>query len=279
MARIAGVVVVYNPDPGLQQRIDSYLPRIERLFIYDNSDKPYGPPPGSDKIIYIQNNGNKGIAAGLNEAARMAIAEKFDWLLTMDQDSYFSEDNLTNYLDCFSRFVNKNDVAAFGVGFENEAAGSTTCETEETTHLITSGTLINLALYNLIGPFEEGLFIDHVDYDYLFRANMKGYKTVRFKNVFLYHQLGVQSEHRSFLTFRKTKRSLHAPVRMYYMTRNYLFMRSKYRRHFPKEIRHLRKDLLYRLKNNLLYSPKRFGVIRYFLSGIRDYYRNKMGKY
>ena len=106
---------------------------------------------------------------------------------------------------------------------------------------------------------------------------MKGYQVVRFRNVFLHHELGKQTMHRSLITFKKTPRSLHTPVRIYYLTRNYFYLKEIYGAGFPQQLDHIRKDLVYRLKNNLLYSKKRLAVIRYFLKGMRDYKKNKLG--
>ena len=169
-------------------------------------------------------------------------------------------------------------VGMFGVQFNDPSANINECKPEETLHLITSGSMVNLELFPSIGPFDEALFIDQVDFDYSFRVHLKGFKTIRFQNIYLEHSLGKETEHISLKNFKKTKRSLHSPIRIYYMTRNYLYMRSKYAGLFPNEIRHMKNDLLYRLKNNLLYNPDRFRVISYFARGITDYYRKKMGK-
>jgi rhamnosyltransferase len=149
---------------------------------------------------------------------------------------------------------------------------------EDSLQLITSGSIVNLERYGEIGAFDEKLFIDQVDFDYSFRSRLEGFKTIRFNNVYLQHSLGKESEHISFKNFKKTKRSLHSPVRIYYMTRNFFYMRRKYSQHFPEEIAHMKKDLLYRLKNNFLYSPHRFALVKAFLSGYADYRKGKMGK-
>jgi rhamnosyltransferase len=277
MPGIAGVVLLYHPDEGLHRRISSYLGYVDQLYVIDNSEKDTGLHFDSAKISYLKDNQNKGIAARLNEAARLAIQNGYDWLLTMDQDSAFSSGNIEKYFSCV-RNNKDNNVALFGVQFNEPLSNSDSCDGTDSLYLITSGSLVNLKLFPVIGDFDEALFIDQVDYEYSFRSSSKGYRTIQFRNIFLEHQLGTQTTHRSILNFKKSKRSLHAPVRIYYMTRNYLYMRSRYKKVFPAEMAHIKKDLLNRLKNNFLYSPERMSVVANFSLGVLDYIRKKMGK-
>src|SRR5690606_27148133 len=106
------------------------------------------------------------------------IAENADWLLTMDQDSFFDESHLLSYQNCFQNFEGKNGVAMFGVEFEKESE-RTNCSVLETDMLITSGSLVNLAVFQKLGGFDENLFIDEVDFEYCLRAKVNGYKTIR----------------------------------------------------------------------------------------------------
>jgi len=281
--KLGAVVILYHPDGSLKDRLLTYLPYVEKLFIFDNSENTVprdllADLPSPDKVSYYTDNENRGIAVRLNQAIQMAINEQFDWLLTMDQDSYFANQNFSNFLNCLKNYPENNNVAVFGVQYLDAALQAAACHAVTTNHLITSGSILNLSLFPLIGNFDEKLFIDQVDSEYCYRAILKSYKIVQFENIYLQHNLGQQSIHRSLKSFKKTKRSLHSPLRLYYMTRNYLYMRSKYQKDFPVEITELKEDLLNRIKNNFLYSPERFSVIKNVLSGIIDYKRKKMGK-
>jgi len=283
MMKIGAVVILYYPDDGLKDRILTYLPYVEKLFIFDNSEnKGYrhllARLPSSEKISYYSDNENRGISARLNQAAQMAINDQFDWLLTLDQDSYFVNDNIPNFLTCLKSYSERENVAVFGVQYLDPTSQSSTCLAIITNQLITSGSVLNLNLFPLIGNFDEALFIDQVDSEYCYRAILKNYKIIQFENIYLEHSLGKQSTHRSLKSFKKTKRSLHSPIRLYYMTRNYFYMRSKYGKDFAAEIIELRKDLLTRIKNNFLYSSQRLELLKNLLLGVIDYTRNKMGK-
>ena len=277
MQKTAGVVILYNPDKGLHRRINSYLNQLDKLYIIDNTEN--GPPVSfsDQKILYMRDGVNKGIAKSLNLAVDRCREENFEWLLTMDQDSWFEEGVLENYFRCAESFPGLASVAMFGVQFEFPDKSSSVCSSKETIQLITSGSLLNLKLCASIGKFNEDLFIDQVDFDYSYRSILRGFKVVQFTNIFLQHNLGEQSEHRSLKSLKKTNRSLHSTERIYYMFRNYFYMRDKYSGQFPEEVRATRKDLQYRIKNSFLYG-KRVETIKAVLSGYLDYRNKKMGK-
>ena len=278
MPGIAGVVILYHPDQGLPQRMSSYLPWLDHLYVIDNSENPSRLMNQYPKIQYIADGRNQGIAARINQAATMSIQAGYQWLLTLDQDSFFEGNSLEQYLHCIEGYPAKNDTAVFGVQFTNRKLSHSQCNAEEALDLITSGSIINLEHFFAVGGYDEKLFIDQADYDFSFRCKMNGFKVVRMKNIFMQHSLGKQSQHISFKTFRKTSRSLHNPVRIYYMLRNYLYMKKTYGDQFPKEISHMKKDLRYRLKNNFLYHPEKLGMIQYTWRAYRDFKAGRMGK-
>ncbi|PIX27897.1 MAG: glycosyltransferase family 2 protein, partial [Candidatus Huberarchaeum crystalense] len=75
--KIAGVIVLYNPNEEVIDNIKSYLEDIEILYAVDNSetkkDEIIKKIESFNKIVYIDNNGNQGMSAALNIAARLAI--------------------------------------------------------------------------------------------------------------------------------------------------------------------------------------------------------------
>ncbi|MCH5596835.1 glycosyltransferase family protein [Niabella ginsengisoli] len=185
MEKVFGVVILYNPASDVIQNIRSYAKKLSKLYIFDNSDAvvPLDLKELGSNIVYTADGINKGIAERLNQAAAQAMAEEGDWLLTMDQDSFFDEQALDIYFSCITSSKEKEQVAMFGLEYEQKT-GALNCESEETSFLITSGSLVNLELFKKIGGFDERLFIDEVDSEYCLRANINGYKTVKFKNIF-----------------------------------------------------------------------------------------------
>lgn len=277
MNQINGVVILYQPNDNVNENINTYLPFVNKLYVFDNSEPASNKILPNEKIIVIADNQNKGIAERLNQACKLAQADGADWLLTMDQDSYFSEDNLSLYKKVFEQFDDKDKTAIIGVEY-NHKPNNKIIDWIDSDALITSGSLVNLKLNNKLGGFDEALFIDDVDGDYCLNTIANGYRSILFNNVYLNHSLGTISVHRSFKNFKKTNRVLHSPIRMYYAVRNYLYLEKKYKHLLPQLPIIRKKTLQNRLKNNLFYGKNKLQLVRFILLAFYHYKKGKMGK-
>ena len=279
MEKIFGVVILYNPAADVINNIAGYLPFLDELMIIDNSEpaSKLDLSGWGSQVTIVQDGINKGIAARLNQAARYAIEKGANWLLTMDQDSFFSGDYLKQYLECLSAVSDKDKIAMCGVAFES-APPTIDCSIFETDNLITSGSMVNLDVFKKIGDFDENLFIDEVDFEYCARTVKNGFKTIQFKNIYLNHSLGTVAEHRSFKSLKKTSRTLHSPQRLYYMLRNYLYVCDRYEAECTETLKFKKTALLNRIKNNLLYGSSRMKTFRYLILAYRHYKAGKMGR-
>jgi rhamnosyltransferase len=167
----------------------------------------------------------------------------------------------------------------FGIEFEKRNQTTNIgCGGMDIDYLITSGSVVNLTLFDEIGGFDEALFIDEVDLEYCYRAKTKGYKIIKFTHIFLQHSLGKISYFRSLKSGKLTPRTLHSPLRVYYMLRNYLYVAKLYPNQFNESAVIRKKALKNRIKNNLLYGKGRFRLIKYIISAYFDYKHKKMGK-
>src|SRR6478736_3145595 len=100
MDKIATVVILFNPNKKTVENILTYVNKIEKLFVTDNSStlsQYIRFDFLQEKTVLIHDGDNKGIAARLNQVCELAIEDGFEYLLTMDQDSYFDESAITNY--------------------------------------------------------------------------------------------------------------------------------------------------------------------------------------
>jgi len=279
--KIAACVILYNPENSVEQNISSYINYVEKIYVIDNTEATdYNYKflsSHQSKIIFIHDGLNEGIARRLNQACTSAIKDGLEYILTMDQDSYFTESPIAEYLRCIENFAEKKEVAMFGVNYQSQEKKQG-CNFNKTKFLITSGSIINLNAYKLIGGFDENLFIDFVDTEYCFRSVQRGYEIIKFSNVFMHHSLGELSEQLSFKNLKKSKRSIHSSQRLYYMMRNFLYLNSKYKKQFKVELIIHRKDLLNRIKNNLLYKSGRIRTISLLMKACNDFKNNRMGK-
>ena len=279
--KIAACVILYNPDKSIGGNINSYINHVEKVYVIDNSNistfEELFPVSGNPKITFIHDGFNGGIAMRLNLACNMAIKDNCEYLLTMDQDSFFDKDAISDYIKCLEVYPHKSQVAMFGISYEKKAKDHD-CSYKKVTHLITSGSVVNLSVYTNTGGFDENLFIDLVDTEYCLKSILKGYDIISYPNIFLNHNLGESVEKRSLITLKKTKRSFHSDLRLYYMMRNFLYLNKKYKNQFAEQINIYKKDLITRIKNRLLYTPHKLRTLQTLFKAYKDYSNNNMGK-
>ena len=278
--KIAACVIVYNPDESIIQNIQSYINYINRLYLIDNSESInislHNSFNSLSHITIIHNGNNEGIAKRLNQACGLAINDGFNYLLTMDQDSYFDESAILKYFGCIET-INEKNASMFGINYRQKKIEEN-CSYKEVKFLITSGSVINLKTYPTIGGFDENIFIDFVDTEYCFRSIQKGFKIIELSNIYMHHSLGESVEKYSLKTLKKTSRSFHSATRLYYMTRNFFYIDYIYKKDFSAELKILKKDLVNRIKNKILYGSKRFRTLKTLYKAIKDFRANKMGK-
>lgn len=278
---IAAAIIIYHPGEDLISNMESFYPYVQRIYVFDNTENPalLFDPARYPKVSYHHDGENKGIAKRLNEAAAKALAEGYSWLLTMDQDSFFSKEAIENYLQCFQKFEHKQGTALIGPVFQQPVT-SLGCQWQETDHLITSGALTNLRALEKIGSFDEMLFIDSVDCDYCIRAQLCGFKLIQFAAVFMNHEMGTTVRRASIKTLYlfKKKKALHSPVRCYYMLRNYLYIRDKFKGLPVKRIPVMRQVVKDKLTNYLLYGRDSKKLLQHLILAYRHYKAKKMGR-
>jgi rhamnosyltransferase len=279
MAKIAGVVIVFYPDfKKLLFNIETFINNVEQLFVVFNSpvssDEVERLNLGYPKVQLIFNNENIGVAATLNQTATKALNLGFEWLLTMDQDSYFQTDF---FFIAFESNRNKEDIAIFCPNSDLSSVSiiEDSDVVEEMLDTITSGNLLNLFIWKTLGGFEEKLFIDEVDNDYCLKAVSNGYKILRYRNIRLIHELGRKKEV-TFL-FKKHTIIIHPPFRAYYIFRNNFYIFNKYKREFPEFVRSRKIILLKSFIKILLFSTERIQNCRYIFLAVKDYRNNAYG--
>lgn len=282
--KIAAVVILYHPVSDAILNIKSYYNYIDKIYVFDNTEKQSEIKDDLlklSKVSFYQDYNNEGIAKRLNEACKIALMEQYDWLLTMDQDSRFSDDTISNYFECFMKYQGKEHVAMFGTNRSRELIISTNhCKPKEIQDLITSGSLMNLSLFKRIGDFDESLFIDLVDNEYCARAKLEGYSIILFSNIYLIHELGkevVRSSIKSLFTIKK-KKEVHSALRCYYMYRNLLYIENKYKNSNSIFTKKLRKDITARIRICLLYGRETGRIIKFLRIAKDDFRNNRMGK-
>lgn len=280
----AACVILYNPKKDDIANILSYVNMVKKVYVFDNTEGKSNENlfQNFENVSYFWDNENKGISIRLNEACKKAIADNFEYLLTMDQDSSFIEENIDQYFNDILNFKEKEKVAVYGLEYEKENKNviKDNITYLKRDHLITSASVMNLKLFNSIGGFDEKLFIDGVDIDYCYAAMSKGYENIEFQNNFFKHSLGEPVRRGTIYTlflFKKNK-TLHSTLRIYYMYRNMLYIENKYKLIFPKLVIDLRRRYLHHINKSIKYSRNIFEAYKFKRKAFNDFKNNKMGK-
>ena len=155
--KLAAAVIIYHPDNHLLNNILSYATKVATVYAFDNT------PLGGNtfyreelkqvkNLVLLADDTNKGIAIRLNQAAKMALADGFNWLLLMDQDSSFELTTFNRYLIELEQLQETNSHLAL-VGINNSPKTLADSREEIPNYLwqdvaiITSGSCISLQHY------------------------------------------------------------------------------------------------------------------------------------
>lgn len=276
--KLAGVVVWYNPSDKDVKNIETYIDDVDKLYIVDNTEGKDNKDKvlNSKKIEYIFQNENLGIAKALNLACEKAINDGYKFILTMDQDSSFHD----NDLEKMKTIISKKDLSKIGIV---SPWHKTKLKVEKPTEKIdypldvmTSGNILNLEIYKKLNGFKEFLFIDGVDIEYCLNLKKNGYKVMRLNTIEMEHDLG-DIFYRKFFK-KEFMCDNHNYLRIYYMARNYRYIRKEYRDVAPQfcDVLVKIKGLIFRI---VFYEKEKFRKLRSIVLGIRDYKKQKYGKY
>ena len=194
---VCAVVVSYRPEPDAMVRlVDAVMPQVGAVVLVDNAsdgdwNQVLGRRLSAQGGAMLSQSRNLGLAAAQNVGIAWARERGYRHILLLDQDSEPAEGMVVALLRALQELSLAGPVAAVGPRFhdmrERRAApfvrigfpfnrklwcdGST--PTIACDFLISSGTLIPLAVFDRIGAMDAGLFIDNVDLEWSFRARAR----------------------------------------------------------------------------------------------------------
>lgn len=278
-AEIVAVVVSYNGVEKTVRTIESLLGKVGHVLVVDNASEGRSvallqaiESRVGVSVIFLQR--NYGIGFALNRAIEFARNGGYRWLLTMDQDSLTDTAMLYAYRDAVARNPDWGCLTAtlvFATSSRPEGGSDVSV-----TYAITSGNLVRLDVYESAGPYDEGMFIDQIDFDFSLRARKAGFEIHRVADAILYHELGEAPSPRGLLGRFHT---FHSPLRRYYGYRNFLYLARRHWRDFPGFIAKLALVHVMLIATIAIYGHERARSLRYIWRGVCDFFRNRTGPY
>jgi len=281
------MMILYNASSEVVNRIEVLEKVSEKVFIYDNSSKLNKEikeyVESSKKIVYYSNFENNGISKALNWSFQEAIKISADFILTMDQDTEYTENEINKMKEYISN-QSRKDISRVGIFSpnyvkiytnKNSKPAIKTNEVIEKNWTMTSGSFVNLEAIQNIGMIDENFFLSYVDIDLGTFLRINNYKIILVGQSTQYQQLGDPIKGSLInILLRKTQ---HNNSRYYYMVRNNFYFRKKYKDN--KEIVKMSYYLLSKYIYKIIFSEKdKVNKIKSSYLGYKAYKKNELGK-
>lgn len=222
-------IVSYNPDiDRLKQNIDAIIPQVTEVVIFDNGSNNINQilDITGSKIKVLRNEENMGIAFALNCLMKYG-EKKYQWMLSLDQDSVCEKDYVRKVMPYFSNIDNIGIVAPVVVDCNIGIVGHN--PKEKYTYVktcITSGAFVKVSVWQQIRGYDESMFIDSVDFEFCYRVRKAGYKIIQVRDVQLQHAIGTSRKYK--LLFWNINVYGHSVFRKYYIARNNVYYPLKH---------------------------------------------------
>lgn len=286
--KIAAITVLYNPDEEVFENIKTYIDAVDVVYAIDNSESDNSKMFSQEKIKYLPNHKNLGVAKALNMGAKLATEYGCDWMLTMDQDSRFS-DNGVERMKEFISFLDGGGCTPCLFGMTRENVGIVVPFHDTPINpitnprgfcfediVMTSGNMVSLAAYNKIGGYNEDYFIDALDFDFSLNLRNHGFDIIRLNYITLTHGLG----NPIFKTFlgKKMYSLNHSYIRRYYIVRNRKYFYDAYKDTFPAFCEAEKRRTSREAIKILLLEKQKFKKLLYMYRGYKDYERGIKGE-
>jgi rhamnosyltransferase len=292
-ALVVAIISAFHPPEDLPERVQELNKQVAHTVVVDDgSDTSLSSPVLKELedigCTLIRMPENAGIAAALNAGIDHAV-EKWspDFVLTLDQDSALDPGYIAAALMTFAeaeaKGIKPGLISAQSHNGLNVPLLSRRAEFPEAFDPLQSGALIPVSTLKAVGMMDERLFIDCVDSEFNLRVRSHGLATLVGMGCNMTHALGQAQPMTLFgwhVTILGIKRHVHshAPFRVYYITRNSIYLWRQYGARFPGW---LLRRLRFQLESDffrLLYGANRKGQLRAWGRGCLDGWIGRLGK-
>lgn len=278
---VCGVIVTYNGSETIIRTLSHLKMNVNSVIIVDNNSKDSTVSLVCNlnyKNVYIlENEKNVGIAAALNIGARYAKELGYSWIMTMDQDSILNENVIEEMSSVYSDFDDETRIKIACLApipiLQGETYRNTGTKFHKKDYVITSGNLVQISKLDLIGGYEEKLFIDSVDFDFCLKLGEMNFLIFQCTDAIMHHELGELKEVRFFS--KKFRIHMHSGLRKYYISRNHIYMLKRFYKSNLKFCIKKSVSFLIFLMQILLFETDRKNSFHHIKKGISDGIKGK----
>lgn len=287
MEQYGAGIVLYNPNiERLKKNLDAICPQVKQVYCFNNglndSEAICELLNSYSNITLIGCGKNLGIATALNRLVEAAHVEGMEWIITLDQDSVVCN----GMVEALATLKDERDVAVIcpiieDIRRKNEKPVMTSNTKEDVEFCITSGSFMSVHKIIEIGGFDDWLFIGLVDDDLCYRVKLNGYRIIRNNAVVLNHELGNITPSKFERIYLKLGEILHSetikklsykrevnPMRLYYATRNMIYLKKRYLNYMDKQM--WNKRIIINSTSSFIRGGCRLDILRAILAGVRE---------
>lgn len=274
---VLAIVVSYNGLHTIRHGVNALRDQVGHVHIVDNGSEAESlailDALEQDPHVTVQRLfENRGVGHALNLGVKHAREQGFSWLLTMDQDSVADLSMMGAYKAAIDKHPEWVCLAPTLVANGNQMEP----EGILIAYAITSGNLVCVSIFDTIGLYDEGFFIDSIDFDFSLRLRKAGYSVFRVSRALMQHKVGEAIDVPQFL---RRFYAQHPAVRRYYMCRNFLYMVERYFVRFPRFIAKLALVHMIHVVLVGIFDPTPLRSYRAMARGMGDYFARKVGPY
>ncbi|MBR8333633.1 glycosyltransferase family 2 protein [Burkholderia ambifaria] len=250
MTTLGALVILYHPTDAQLAALGAWRHACDALLVVDNTPQPDARARAlcaRDGIALLHHGNRGGIAGAYNAGLAALFRRDVDAVALFDQDSSVPAGYFATMRDVCSALAGRAFLAGPRIFDENARSFLPELATngislrrlrvapdappQRCAFLISSGCVVSRAAFDLLGRFDETLFIDHVDTEYSFRALARNVPLYVVPSLVLKHRIGAKQRH-AFGPFEMTSMN-HSWQRRYYSARNAVQLGMQYGLRFP----------------------------------------------
>lgn len=283
MSESSAIVTVYYPTIENVAKISRISKQVSNTYVVDNSPGNNSVLFRDKNVIYISMGYNAGISAAFNKVLK---SKKINWkeddyILFFDQDSHIEEGHVEKLIQVYEETKKSfKNLGCLGAMYFNRSNG-----TYESPHLkkritnhcyqvidtITSSLLCQYGNLKDIGFWNETIFLDGADWDLCWRMRASGRICCLTDKVRFLHSVGLGEKKVFGISMRKN-----APIRLYYRTRDSLYLLCKFYTPFRIRIR-LFIDVTVINILRVIFLDEKMLRMSYIVIGYKDFITQKTG--
>jgi rhamnosyltransferase len=273
--KIVALVTIYYPNLDVVLNMERLSQQVTMVILLDNT------PLADNRLFfkeisnlqYLPNNENLGLSAAFNKGLKLDVSMQSDFIIFFDQDSQIPCGLIDSLVTDFENVARHEKIGCIGPVYHDTNANKKVLHKDKklicdniysVKNIITSSMLTTYQNLDIIGFWNEEIFLDLSDWDMCWRFRESGYVVCLSLNSVLKHTLGQSIKKFAFLSIRHCQ-----SVREYYGIRDSIKLFFKSYTPYKYKVRFVFMWTLMPIVY-LIVFPKRINRLKHIARGLID---------